>query len=219
MANEPENTVGSYRRAIADGVDEVELDLRLSRDGVIVICHDANVDRTTNGHGAIAELTVEELRAFDAGGGAKIPTFDEALKAITVTVLAEVKAAEVVEPLQQLLWQRPELRSQVNVISFDQQVVGAMSAAFSDLRTALLSETGSKELVDTAIGLGASWVGVGWNGSTPELIEYAHEQGIEYCLWPGRSTQDIERAIAMGADALTVDDTNLIQGYVGHVVG
>ncbi len=76
----PENTLPAFREAIALGADYFELDVRTSSNGVLVLSHDATVDRRTNGKGKVAEMTFEELRKLDAGGGAKIPTFDEALE-------------------------------------------------------------------------------------------------------------------------------------------
>lgn len=83
----PENTLAAIRRAIALGVDYVELDIRATKDGSLVIMHDRTVDRTTNGSGAIKDLTLAEVRALDAGSkfdakfaGERVPTFDEALR-------------------------------------------------------------------------------------------------------------------------------------------
>lgn len=80
----PENTMVSFQRALLDGADIVEMDLRLTLDGQVVIVHDARVDRTSNGIGYVSELTVAELRQLDAGSwfsphyaGARIPTLDE----------------------------------------------------------------------------------------------------------------------------------------------
>jgi len=83
----PENTLGAIRKAISLGVDYVELDIRATKDGQLVIMHDGSVDRTTNGHGAVKDLTLAEIRALDAGSkfdpkyaGEKVPTFEEVLK-------------------------------------------------------------------------------------------------------------------------------------------
>ena len=76
----PENTLPAFREAIALGADFIEVDVRTSADGVLVLSHDATVDRRTNGHGEVSKLTFAELRMLDAGGGAKIPSFDEALE-------------------------------------------------------------------------------------------------------------------------------------------
>jgi glycerophosphoryl diester phosphodiesterase len=80
----PENTMVSFQRALFDGADIIEMDLRLSLDGEIVMVHDARVDRTTDGAGYVSELTVAELKQLDAGSwfsphyaGERIPTADE----------------------------------------------------------------------------------------------------------------------------------------------
>ena len=63
----PENTLAAFERAHALGVDGFELDVRLSRDGEVMVIHDADVDRTTNGSGKVSAMTSAELRALDAG--------------------------------------------------------------------------------------------------------------------------------------------------------
>ena len=80
----PENTMLAYRKAAELCVDQIEIDVRVSKDGQLVIIHDATVDRTTNGSGRVDSMTLEELRALDAGSwkseefaGEKIPTLDE----------------------------------------------------------------------------------------------------------------------------------------------
>jgi len=89
----PENTLLAFQQAIATGIDFLETDVHLTRDGELVLCHDPTVDRTTDGHGAIAELTLADLRRLDAGWrftrdgstfpfrgrGVTIPTLEEAL--------------------------------------------------------------------------------------------------------------------------------------------
>ncbi|WP_425446533.1 glycerophosphodiester phosphodiesterase [Dethiothermospora halolimnae] len=80
----PENTIIAFKKAIEMGVDGLELDVQLSKDGVAVICHDEKVDRTTNGTGFIKDLTLKEIEELDAGSwfderfcGEKIPTLEE----------------------------------------------------------------------------------------------------------------------------------------------
>lgn len=61
----PSSTLFAMRQAVANGADALELDVHMSKDGVLMVCHDATVDRTTDGHGAIADLTLDELRRLD----------------------------------------------------------------------------------------------------------------------------------------------------------
>ncbi|RLG46262.1 MAG: glycerophosphodiester phosphodiesterase, partial [Thermoproteota archaeon] len=99
-AYEPENTVRSIRRAFEMGADAVEVDARVSKDGHVVIIHDETVDRTTNGTGLVSELSLEEIRALDAGKGEKIPTLQEVLEEIRGKgcLFLEIKVDEAAVP-------------------------------------------------------------------------------------------------------------------------
>lgn len=98
----PENTMIAFEKAIEIGVDQIEMDVHSTKDGVIVVMHDAKVDRTTDGTGAIKEMTLEEIKKLDAGikkgeefKGAKVPTFAEFMDLIkdhpTMTIDVELK--------------------------------------------------------------------------------------------------------------------------------
>src|SRR5664279_3413431 len=85
--NVPENTLAAYKNAIKNGVDYVEIDLRTTKDSVLVIMHDASVDRMTNGKGAVSDLTYKEIKQLKITGKGKdsattyeVPTFEEVLK-------------------------------------------------------------------------------------------------------------------------------------------
>jgi len=82
----PENTLPAFQAAIDAGADYFELDVRTTADGRLVLMHDAKVDRTTNGSGAVREMTFDQIRALDAGAkfnpqftGTRVPSFEEAL--------------------------------------------------------------------------------------------------------------------------------------------
>ena len=79
---EPENTLRAFKRAIEMGADFVELDVRLTNDNELVVIHDPDVSRTTNGNGLVRDLTLEELKKFDAGYGEKISTLEEVIKLV-----------------------------------------------------------------------------------------------------------------------------------------
>src|SRR5215471_18483556 len=75
----PENTIASFEAAAAVGTDYMELDVHQTKDGELILMHDAKVDRTTNGKGAVSDLTFAEIRRLDAGKGQQVPTLREAL--------------------------------------------------------------------------------------------------------------------------------------------
>ena len=102
----PENTLEAYRRAIELGCDYVEVDVRQTKDGVLVLMHDRTVDRTTDGSGTIEDLTLAEIRSLSAGSkfgpnwsGEKVPTFEQALEVCRgrIRVYVDAKAGPVEE--------------------------------------------------------------------------------------------------------------------------
>jgi glycerophosphoryl diester phosphodiesterase len=97
----PENTLASFALAVEQGADSIELDVHLSKDGQIIVCHDTTVNRTTNGKGEIGELTTEELKQFDAGAwagpkfvGERLPLLEEVFDLVpeTMSVNVEIKS-------------------------------------------------------------------------------------------------------------------------------
>ena len=101
----PENTLLAFEKALEIGVDEIELDLHSTRDGHLVVMHDATVDRTTDGTGAIGDLTLAEIKALDAGSafdgrfrGERVPTWEEALDLVQGRVGLNVHLKEGGDP-------------------------------------------------------------------------------------------------------------------------
>lgn len=94
-AKYPENTMAAFKAALDLGVDQIETDIRISKDGELVLIHDNTVDRTTNGSGKVIDMTLAELRELDAGNGEKIPTFKEFMDLVkdhpTITLDLELK--------------------------------------------------------------------------------------------------------------------------------
>lgn len=84
-AYEPENTLRAFRRAIELGADMSELDLHLSQDGTLVVMHNETVDQTTNGHGLIKDLSLNEIKQLDAGRGERVPTLQEVIDLVRGT--------------------------------------------------------------------------------------------------------------------------------------
>jgi glycerophosphoryl diester phosphodiesterase len=88
-AHAPENTLAAFELALAQNADAVELDVKLSADGQVIVIHDSTVDRTTNGHGKVQNMTLAEIKALDAGSffssnfaGEKIPTLEEVFETL-----------------------------------------------------------------------------------------------------------------------------------------
>jgi glycerophosphoryl diester phosphodiesterase len=102
----PENTLASFDRAVSDGADILETDLHLSADGVFMCIHDATVDRTTDGSGAVAQMTLPELKQLSASYGRpefqaeRMPTLDEVVRLLPpdMALALELKTDRFLEP-------------------------------------------------------------------------------------------------------------------------
>ncbi|HTX44023.1 MAG TPA: glycerophosphodiester phosphodiesterase family protein [Methanocella sp.] len=115
----PENTLLSFRRAIAIGADWIEFDLRESRDGILVVIHDDTVDRMTNGKGKVRDMTFKELRTLDAGNGQKIPSLGQVIRLAKgrVKMDIEIKERGIEEDVLQAI-KRSGIMGQCMVSSF-----------------------------------------------------------------------------------------------------
>ena len=104
-AYEPENTLRAFRRAMEQGAELSELDLHLSKDGALIVMHNPTVDQTTNGHGAIRDQTLAELRLLDAGHGERVPTFQAVIDLVRGRhgLYIELKAEGTPRPTVDLL--------------------------------------------------------------------------------------------------------------------
>ncbi|NIM51359.1 MAG: glycerophosphodiester phosphodiesterase [Gemmatimonadales bacterium] len=115
----PENTLLAFDRALEQGADALELDVRATADGVPVVIHDPTVDRTTSGTGEVRAYTLDRLRSLDAGQGERVPTLAEVLERYPSTpIIVEIKDRAASAPVAQALTQR-EASGRVLLGSFD----------------------------------------------------------------------------------------------------
>lgn len=128
MGVEPENTLRSFVAAQEAGLDAIELDLHLSKDGALVVMHDIDVDRTTDGSGPIAEKTLAELRTLDAGLGERVPVFEEVLDAVRTPLQAEIKDVQAARALAEIM-RRRDLTGRVEVSSFHDEAVAEVAGS------------------------------------------------------------------------------------------
>jgi glycerophosphoryl diester phosphodiesterase len=134
-AHAPENTLESLRQAMALGVDAVEFDLRVTRDGALVVIHDETLDRTTNGSGPIALRTMTELKGLDAGArftldggrtfpwrgrGVRLSTFDDIIESLPreLPCIVELKTPAATELLRAAV-RRHGIAHRIIVAGFD----------------------------------------------------------------------------------------------------
>ncbi|WP_020391833.1 glycerophosphodiester phosphodiesterase [Kribbella catacumbae] len=209
LGSEPENTLRSFRRAVADGCDEIELDLRVTADGELVVLHDATVDRTTNGTGAVAELPFAVLRSLDAGLGEVVPTWSETVEAIPVRFQAEVKAVEAV-PLLAASLKDSALADRTLVTSSSPDILLAIRSLLPSVETGLIIARTPPvdEIITRTKTAAATWALCGITDLTPDVVATLHTHNLRVTAWPVPDAATYAEAVALAVDGITTDHPN-----------
>ncbi|MEV5956120.1 glycerophosphodiester phosphodiesterase family protein [Streptomyces sp. NPDC051987] len=204
MGVEPENTLRSFVAAQQAGLDLIELDLHLSKDGALVVMHDAEVDRTTDGTGPIAEKTLEELRALDAGRGERVPVFEEVLEAVRTPLQAEIKDVAAARALAEVM-QRRDLVSRVEVSSFHDEAVAEIARLVPGVRTALIASRYGTDVVERAQEAGAATLCLNIRRLTLEVVEHARKADLRVIGWVVNTQDHLRLVRALQLDGATTD--------------
>jgi glycerophosphoryl diester phosphodiesterase len=204
MGVEPENTLRSFVAAQHAGLDVIELDLHLSKDGALVVMHDTDVDRTTDGTGPIAEKTLSELRALDAGRGEHVPVFEEVLDAVHAPLQAEIKDVQAARALAEVMLTR-DLVARVEVSSFHDEAVAEITRLVPGVRTALIGSRYGTDIVDRAVAVGASTVCLNIRRLTLEITEQARKADLRIIGWVVNTQDHLRLVRALQLDGATTD--------------
>ncbi|MBM3457805.1 MAG: glycerophosphodiester phosphodiesterase [Armatimonadetes bacterium] len=214
---EPENTLRGFRRAIAMGCDLVETDVRLTRDGVLVLMHDETVDRTTNGSGRVAEQSFDEIRALDAGQGERVPTLVELLPLISerCQLLCELKGpgveAEAVRQVKEAGQERF-----VIFTCFHFERLQRIKELDPTLRTGAIFADPPPDFAETARSLGAEGVGVHHRRQSRALIETAHAAGLQIRAWNPDTAEEIRAMIDLQPDGISSNRPDVLLHLLGR---
>ncbi|REE65025.1 glycerophosphoryl diester phosphodiesterase [Streptomyces sp. 3212.3] len=204
MGVEPENTLRSFLAAERAGLDLIELDLHLSKDGALVVMHDAEVDRTTDGSGAITEKTLAELRALDAGRGERVPVFEEVLDAVRTPLQAEIKDVAAARALAEVMHRR-DLVGRVEVSSFHDEAVAEIARLVPGVRTALIASRYGTDVVERAVEAGAATVCLNIRRLTLEVVEHARKADLKIIAWVVNTLDHLRLVRAFELDGATTD--------------
>jgi glycerophosphoryl diester phosphodiesterase len=223
----PENSLAAFRGAVALGVDALEFDVHLTADGEAVVIHDATLERTTTGQGAVRSATlaqIKRLRLIDRSGiptTEPVPTLAEVLdlaRPTTVAVLPEIKLdvartpyPGVEERVLELLRVRGLVRRAV-VQSFDDGTLRRVREREPGARTMLLvgrargaQAAGPADIVRRAVDLGAGDLGIDHRLVDAPLIAAARAAGVRVSAWTVNAEDDLRRMRAVGVDLVMSD--------------
>ncbi|MHB8618610.1 MAG: glycerophosphodiester phosphodiesterase [Chloroflexota bacterium] len=204
----PENTMAAFRRAVELGAGGVELDVHLSSDGELVVIHDDTVDRTTNGHGAVAEKTAAELGALDAGQGEHVPRLAEVL-ALPIALNVEMKGPRLEANLAAALNDRPE----VLVSSFDHDALERLRKLDPNRPLAFLSSADDwQAAIVRASAAHAFSANLPKEAVTPEVVKQIHQAGLNLLVYTVDDASLGQRLLDWGCDGLF---TNYPERFLG----
>jgi glycerophosphoryl diester phosphodiesterase len=214
-AYEPENTLRAFRRAVELGADMSELDVHLSQDGELIVMHNATVDQTTDGHGAIQDLTLDQIRSLDAGLGERVPTLQQVVDLVRGRngLYVELKAPGTPGATVKLLRGNGFIaRGQVIVGSFEPAFVGETKALAPELSVSLLVGPlyPAHELIELAHSANADYVHLCWENRapephrllTPELLASLHGAGLRIVLWHEEREEELRVLRSLDVDAI-----------------
>ncbi len=231
----PENTLAAFQKAIADGADGIEFDVRLSKDGAVVVFHDATLGRLTARKNLVSSLTAEELQKIDVGSwfnqrkpnqtntdysGETIPTLDrllEFLKEFKGLIYIELKCRESeTEKLAKAVCAAisdSSLLPQIIVKSFQLEVIPQIRRLCPKVKTAALFAPKimtllrkEKRLVNIAHELGADMISVHFSLATRKLMKKAEKRNLPVTIWTADNPRWIKRAFDLGLFAVITNN-------------
>jgi glycerophosphoryl diester phosphodiesterase len=216
-ADEPENTLRSFRRALAVGVAAVELDVQLTKDGRLAVIHDETLDRTTNGKGMVKDLTLAELQRLDAGRGEPVPSLEEVFDLVQgqADLVVELKQPDAAGTLLRFFRDR-QVFEVATVVSFWHPAVKALQEAEPRLSAGVLMVGCPADPVGLARAARANTLALNYRYVTRELVDAAHQQDIRVMVWNIDDPEILKPYLDMNLDAICTNRPQEIINYLSN---
>lgn len=207
----PENTIAAIREGISLQVDFVELDVRRTCDGRLVVMHDETVDRTTDCTGLVSAMTWDEMRLLNAGGGRGVPCVQAALAEANglVGVMLEIKAAGIAADVCKAV-RAADFLGPMIYASFLVAEILAIRVIDPLARTMVLVEGALHPGLGFALERTAQMVGLDHKLASAEVVTELHEAELEVWMFTVNEPAAIRRAIDLGADGIISDYPELV---------
>jgi len=212
----PENTLSAFKLALEQGCDAIELDVHLSGDGEIIVCHDDTLDRTSDGSGVIHEMTVQEIKQVDAGSwfnpryaGERIPLLQEVFELVPPNIMINVEAKGLhgdagERRLLQLLRDTNRVSSVV-ISSFDHQLLKRLKQREPNVRIGLLYDNELHHNQAEQLGVSVYSLHPYHVSIDTATVAVAVDHGLQVYPWTINSVQDMQKAIKQGVSGIITD--------------
>jgi len=203
----PENTLAAFKKALEIGVDGIEFDVHLTKDGIVVVIHDKSVNRTTNGIGFVANKSLKELKQLDAEDEEKIPTLQEVLDLINkkVQVHIELKGKNTAKPVAKIIEEYIEKKgwkySDFFVSSFDHKELRIFKKLLPQIKIGALI-IGIFVRYDQYVKLGVYSLNI-WSKLVRRSVVYkAHEKDLKLYVYTVNDKKEIRKMKSYGVDGI-----------------
>lgn len=220
-----ENTMGSFAFAFSHGADAVELDVQMSKDGHAVVMHDDTVDRTTDGSGLVADMTLAELKKITVSGGGceesqGIPLLTEVLQEFAGVpqrkIYIEVKhgkdAQHVARLVNEAVSQGEWSYAQLVMISFDDGVVEAVREVDGQIPLGLTFEDNVPEevIIDLLKREKVEYINLNIKAVKGDLVQKIHQLGARVNVWTVNEWDEMKQCVDALVDGVMSDDIVLL---------
>lgn len=232
-AHAPENTLAAFELTVEQGADGIELDVKLSADGHVVVIHDATVDRTTGMHGRVKDMRLDELRALDAGSffsekfkGEKIPTLEEVFETVGEKTFINVELTNYNAPRDHLvesvcmLVKRFGFQKRVLFSSFLAANLSKSRSYLPNVPTGLLALPGILGAWQRSFGFAFGKYDAlhpHLRNATQQQIYFVHRLNRRAYVWTVNEEDDMRRLFKWGVDGIITDDPQLAVKVRGEV--
>ncbi|MBH0202193.1 MAG: glycerophosphoryl diester phosphodiesterase [Nitrospira sp.] len=202
----PENTLASIERAIALRCAFTEVDLQRTSDDELILLHDKRVDRTTNGRGCVADLTLSDIRMLDAGGGQSPPTLDEVLNTASerIGLILELKTGGLAYDVCALV-RASGFNQPVIYASFLQEELQHVRRANPDAQTMILFTQLPANPGTAAVRLHTTHVGLRLDTTTKPLVTALHHEHLIVFVYTTNKPAEIKHMKVLGVDGIISD--------------
>jgi glycerophosphoryl diester phosphodiesterase len=222
----PENTIPSFVQAQTEGASMLELDVTHSSDGVLMVIHDAKVDRTTDGMGCVGDMTVAELQMLDAaagtsleGTGVVIPTLAEVLAAVDADINIEIKVHDGTCSMTDRALTATDVVNAINgdtkgrrftVSSFDADMLTAIQGIDENVYLGLLSLDPADASIAATRGFAALNV-FSLTVREPEAVQAIRDMGLEVTVWTENSPFTMADHLTSPVDMIITDEPEILE--------
>jgi len=217
-AHAPENTLAAFELARAQGADAIELDVKLSADGVPVVFHDPILDRVTNGSGTLANFDLAALQQLDAGDGQRIPTLAQVFELLGRSLFINIELTNYTTPKDDLvdkvaeLIKEYELQSHIIFSSFLPKNLKRAAELLPDIPRGLLAIPRPLGILARAFGFPSPLyqaVHPSIKNTSPKMIQQAHQRRQRVHVWTVNQADEMRQLAKWGVDGIFTDDPQL----------